>query len=162
MQIPRQGNKTDHSKNLVHYWRIFTINKVNYAWFLTFFLSLDASTFRRVKGACSVILFKGACALKCRCALVHGNRVINSKLWFDISQVYNLEVEIFAIAWFSARTIHLKWWNPCYFWCALKHAMNDKWFGFFKLKMYSDYSYLFHLKLLEGVLLVLFVVPLNS
>ena len=56
--------KAYHSDNLVYYLEIFAANKVNFTWFVTLILGLDASTFRWVKGACSVIPFKGACALK--------------------------------------------------------------------------------------------------
>ena len=48
--------KADHSENLVYYLGTFTANKVNST-------GVDASTFRRVKGACSVIPFKSACTL---------------------------------------------------------------------------------------------------
>ena len=56
--------KAYHSENLVYYLERFAANKVNFTWFVTLILGLDASTFQWVKGACSVIPFKGACALK--------------------------------------------------------------------------------------------------
>ena len=59
-----QVNKAYHSENLVYYSGIFAANKVYFTWFVTLILTLDASTFRCVKGACSVIPFKGACTLK--------------------------------------------------------------------------------------------------
>ena len=42
----------------------FAAKKVNFTWFVTLILGLDALTFRWVKGACRVILLKGACTLK--------------------------------------------------------------------------------------------------
>ena len=56
--------KAYHSENLVYYLGRFAANKVDFTWFVTLILELDASTFRWVKGACSVIPFKGACAIK--------------------------------------------------------------------------------------------------
>ena len=63
MQTLCQVTKTYHSENLLYYFGTFTANKVNFTWFFNLILGLDASTFRRVKGACSVIPFKGTCAL---------------------------------------------------------------------------------------------------
>ena len=64
MQTSRQGTKAYHSENLVYHLGKFTADKVDFTWFLNLILGLDASTFRQVKSACSVIPFKGACALK--------------------------------------------------------------------------------------------------
>ena len=66
MQTSRQGTKAYHSENLVYDLGLgtFAADRVNFIWFLTLILGLDASTFRRVKGACSVIPFTGACVLK--------------------------------------------------------------------------------------------------
>ena len=72
MQRLCQVNKAYRSENLLYYLGTFTANKVNFTWFFTLILGLDTSTFRRVKGACSVILFEGAFTLK------WGNRVIYS------------------------------------------------------------------------------------
>ena len=69
MQTFCQVTKAYHSENLVYYLGIFAANKVNFTWFMTLILGLDAWTFRLVKGAYSVIPFKGAFALK------RGNRV---------------------------------------------------------------------------------------
>ena len=55
-----QVTKAYQSENLGR----FAANKVNFTWFVTLILGLDASTFQWVKGACSVIPFKGACALE--------------------------------------------------------------------------------------------------
>ena len=56
--------KAYQSENLVYCLGIFAANKVNSTWFVTLIPGLDASTFRLVKGACGMIPFKGACALK--------------------------------------------------------------------------------------------------
>ena len=64
MQTLCQVTKAYHSKNLVYYLKTFTARKVNFTWFFTFILELDASTFRRVKGRYGVIPFKDTCALK--------------------------------------------------------------------------------------------------
>ena len=64
MQTLCPVNKAYHCKNLLYHLGTFTANKVDFTWFFTPILGLNASTFRRVKGACSVIPFKGACALK--------------------------------------------------------------------------------------------------
>ena len=63
MQTLCQETIAYHSENVVHYSRKFTANKLNFTWFLTLILGLDASTFRRIKGACSVSPFKGAYAV---------------------------------------------------------------------------------------------------
>ena len=60
MQELCQVTKAYHSENLLYHLGTFTVNTC----FFILILGLDASTFGRVKGACSVILFKGACALK--------------------------------------------------------------------------------------------------
>ena len=57
------GDQTISQRKFNVLFRKFAANKVNFTWFVTLILGLDASTFRWVKGACSVILFKGACAL---------------------------------------------------------------------------------------------------
>ena len=64
MQTLCQVTKAYHSENLVYYLGTFIAKKVNFTWFLTLILGLDALTFRQVKGACSVIPFKGACTVK--------------------------------------------------------------------------------------------------
>ena len=53
MQTLCQVTKAYHSENLLYYLGTFTANKVNFTWFFTLILGLDASPFRRVKGACS-------------------------------------------------------------------------------------------------------------
>ena len=58
MQRLFQVTKAYHSENLVYHLGRFAEKKVNFT------LGLDASAFRRVKGACSVIMFKGTCALE--------------------------------------------------------------------------------------------------
>ena len=60
MQTLCQVTKAYHSENLLYYLGQSTANKVNFTWLFTLILGLDASTFRRVKGACSVILKRGA------------------------------------------------------------------------------------------------------
>ena len=64
--------KAYHSDNLVYHLGIFAANKVNFTWFVTVILGLDASTFRWVKGACSVIPCDAPLN---RCALKRVNRV---------------------------------------------------------------------------------------
>ena len=64
MKTLRQVTKAYHSENLVYHLERFAANKVNFTWFVTLILGLDTSTFRWVKGECSVIPFMGACALK--------------------------------------------------------------------------------------------------
>ena len=64
MQISRQGTKAYQSENLLCDFGTFTAKKVNFIKFLTLIPELDASTFRQVKDACSIILFKGAWAIK--------------------------------------------------------------------------------------------------
>ena len=54
----------------------FTANKVNFIWFFTLILGLDALIFRPVKGASSVIPFKGTCTLRYVATLIQGNRVV--------------------------------------------------------------------------------------
>ena len=55
MQTSRQVNKAYHSENSMYDLGTLTVNKVDFILFLTLILGLDTSTFRRVKGACSVI-----------------------------------------------------------------------------------------------------------
>ena len=64
IQTLYQVTKAYHSKNLVYHLGTFAANKVNFTWFVTLILGLDASTFRLVNGACSVIPFECACTLK--------------------------------------------------------------------------------------------------
>ena len=54
MQTSGQGTKAYHSENLVYEIGTFTANKVHFTWFLTLVLRVYASTFQRVKGACSI------------------------------------------------------------------------------------------------------------
>ena len=63
MQALCQLTKAYHSENLLYHLGTFTVNKVDFTCFFTLILSLDASTFGRVKGAYNVILFKGAAPL---------------------------------------------------------------------------------------------------
>ena len=65
------GDQTISQRKFNVLFRKFAANKVNFTWFVTLILGLDASTFRWVKGACSVIPFKGASG----CAFKRGNRV---------------------------------------------------------------------------------------
>ena len=58
MQSLCHVTKAYHSENWVYYLGKFSANKVNFTWFLTLILGLDASTFRQVKGACSGIPFR--------------------------------------------------------------------------------------------------------
>ena len=60
MQTSRQGTNAFRSENLVYDLGTFTAKKVNSIWILTLILELNASTFQQVKGACSVIPYKGA------------------------------------------------------------------------------------------------------
>ena len=64
MQILGQGTTASQSKKLVHYLGMFTATKANFAQFINVIVFMDASTFRRVKGSCSVLLFKGTCTIK--------------------------------------------------------------------------------------------------
>ena len=74
------GDQAYLSENLVYYLGRFAANKVNFTWFVTLILGMDASNFRWVKGACSVIPFKGACVLKQGAPFKRGNRVIKLKI----------------------------------------------------------------------------------
>ena len=47
------GDQSIHSENLVYYLGRFAANKVNFTWFVTLILGVDASTFRLDKGACA-------------------------------------------------------------------------------------------------------------
>ena len=47
-----QVTKAYHSENLVYYLGRFAANKVDFTWFVTLILGLDASAFRWVKGSC--------------------------------------------------------------------------------------------------------------
>ena len=65
MQTTRKGTKAYHIKTSVYDSGTFTSNKVNFIWFLTFFLGLNAMTFQPVKSACSFVkgnvLYHGSC-----------------------------------------------------------------------------------------------------
>ena len=71
-----------HSENVVYDLGTYTANIVNFTWFLKLILGLDASTFRRVKGACSVISFKGTCTLKWDAPLSRGIRYVQNLFVF--------------------------------------------------------------------------------
>ena len=49
MQTSRQGTKVYHSENLLYDFETSTTNKVNFIWFLTLILGLDALTFWQAK-----------------------------------------------------------------------------------------------------------------
>ena len=45
MQTSRQVTKAYHNENLMYFLETLTVIKVNFTWFLTLILELDASTF---------------------------------------------------------------------------------------------------------------------